>query len=170
MVKGQNWGSFFTTSLLTNDALKKNCHIKALSDYVVLYTYLYPQPTMVVCKTEVQSENVLHIAYSFLRICHRLVCSVGACQQNFCIGAQSVGSLLRVRCWLGRSSTVRITLRPIFLPTATATYYKYFHILLLLFFFTHLPTQKKRVFHVSADFFSSSSFLLQQSHLSSSSI
>ncbi len=39
----------------------------------------------------------------FLHVWHRFVCSVGAYQQNFWIRAQ-VGSLLRVRCWLGSGS------------------------------------------------------------------
>ncbi len=36
----------------------------------------------------------------FCTLGRRFACSVGACQQNFCVGAQS-GVLSRMRCWLG---------------------------------------------------------------------
>ncbi len=47
------------------------------------------QPPTVVSKMEAQSEHVVHVACTFLHIWRRTVCSVGAYEQNFCIGAQS---------------------------------------------------------------------------------
>ncbi len=35
------------------------------------------------------SRDVIHIAHMFLHVWRQFVCSVGAYQQNFCIGAQS---------------------------------------------------------------------------------
>ncbi len=49
---------------------------------------LQPQPPTVVGKMEAQSEYV-RVACTFSHVWHRFACSVGAYQQNFCIGAQS---------------------------------------------------------------------------------
>ncbi len=54
------------------------------------------QPPTVVCKREAQLKYV-PMAYTFLHIWHLLVCSDGA---TF-LHRSLVGSLLRVRCWLG---------------------------------------------------------------------
>ncbi len=48
---------------------------------------------------EAQSEYV-HIAYTFLHVWHRFVCSVGDYLTK-CLHRSSVGPLLRVHCWLG---------------------------------------------------------------------
>ncbi len=61
---------------------------------------LYAQPPTMACKMEAQLEHV-HVAYTFLHRWHRFACSVAAQQQKF-LHRSSVGSLLRVRCWLGR--------------------------------------------------------------------
>ncbi len=63
-----------------------------------------PQPPTVECKTEAQSEYA-NIAYTFLFLhaCCRLVCSVGAKLTKF-LRRSSGGSLLRVCCWLGKTS------------------------------------------------------------------
>ena len=42
----------------------------------------------------------VHIAYTFLNVWRRFACSVGDYEQIF-LHRSSVGSLLRVRCWLG---------------------------------------------------------------------
>ncbi len=57
------------------------------------------QPPTVACKMEAQLEYV-HNAYTLLHVWHRFVCSVGAYWQKF-LRRSSLGSLLRVRCWLG---------------------------------------------------------------------
>ncbi len=58
------------------------------------------QPPTAVCKIEAQSEYI-HIAYTFFA---RLVpiCMLSRCLLTKYLHRSSVGSLLRVRCWLGR--------------------------------------------------------------------
>ena len=57
------------------------------------------QPPMVVLKTEAQSEYV-HVAHTFFA---RLapICMLSRCLLTKFLHRSSVGSLLRVRCWLG---------------------------------------------------------------------
>ncbi len=58
-------------------------------------------PTIVACKMEAQSEYA-HLACTFSHIWLRFVCLSWCLLANF-LRRSSVGSLLRVRCWWGRS-------------------------------------------------------------------
>ena len=85
----------------------------SLSPPALLYCRCFPQkkkkkkkaptqPPTVTCKMEAQSEYI-HIAHTFLHVWHRFAC-VSRCLLTKFLRRNSVGRLLRVRCWLGTSN------------------------------------------------------------------
>ncbi len=95
------------------------------------------QPPMVACKIGSSVRICTRCMHVFLHVSRRFVCSVGAYQQNFCVGAQSEVCQECVRCWLG----VELMLRCVSVPPPPSTQEQ---VKLLFFFLLLLP----QPFHV----------------------
>ena len=66
---------------------------------------LRTQPPTVACKIEAQSEHVTRCVHVFARFAS--TCMLSLCLLTKFLHRSSVGSSLRVRCWLGTTENIR---------------------------------------------------------------
>ncbi len=107
MVSGGKWTGTAPRSLQGWSCLPQSRARQEGPDVSPSLCLLDPQPPTVVCEKWKLSWIMYTLHAHFLNVWHRFACSVGGLLTKF-LHRSSVGSALRVRCWLGKEKKERL--------------------------------------------------------------